>query len=49
MDEVTIRSAGVEDADVIHHIQLRSVGALCSKAYSDEQMTAWLTNRSPQM
>jgi len=43
-----IRNATKEDAQSIHELHTRSVRSLCQDHYSEEQITAWLTGRTPE-
>ncbi|HAI68902.1 MAG TPA: hypothetical protein DCM38_05620 [Gammaproteobacteria bacterium] len=43
-----IRIATTEEAQSIHELHTRSVRTLCKDHYSEEQINAWLTGRTPE-
>lgn len=47
MDKFKIRTANIEDADIIHDIHTKAARITCAESYSKAQIDVWLKKRKP--
>jgi len=48
MDKFKIRTATIEDADIIHDIHTKAARITCAESYSKAQIDVWLKKRKPE-